>query len=217
MTRSAQSFIILAISWLATTAVVEAQLNNALIDSTGDVFQVREMASIELGVGMMSTTIAHTYPMHEGDNTDATIRETNYAYSLGAGGRIPLKRLEEDVVVWLNPNLMGQLTPTTINSGSTVELHLDIAAPVLITMSYGAVRSARKKVFGAEAGLGLNLAWRSSAGSFSLAPCASIDLFAAPKKIYRLRFLLDLIPGIMTDGRTFRTNWSLSFCLGFPT
>lgn len=176
---------------------------------------VKAKNSFEFIAGVAS--IRRTYEYYPSEPADArnTASQHGYSPNIGIGGHVPLLRLAENWQLWAVPQLLVQWQTETGVNGQPDQTYHDVVLPLVATISYGAVRPSRHAWFGVEAGLGVNLGWRSSYQSLSVAPCAVVDVYMMPKQVFRLRFLTDILPAAMSGSSTLR-SWTISAVLGYP-
>jgi hypothetical protein len=152
------------------------------------------------------------------------VYEDTYTYwGAGYGGHIPLFEIGAYGTFWLVPagNLWLNFgaTSTTDEYGyvsTETGFGFDVNVPIHATIGYGGLRR-KSMAWGIEGGLGVNAAFRTRSdwneNVFTISPSAMVDLTYAPKNIFRLRFVADLIPANLSDYETIRT-WMLQLVVG---
>lgn len=174
-------------------------------------------------LGITYATMSVTVPYERWDGYewvkvgDTTIADTRFYGSIGYGGHIPLFNLGKYSTVWLVPAAYAAISASGFSSSSTdPEFHFDLTIPIHVTAGYGGLRR-KANAWGIEGGIGLTASRRFAEGVFTIAPSGIIDVTYAPKNVYRLRFMTDLISYDVTPKEsnpyTMHT-WSLMFVLG---
>lgn len=150
--------------------------------------------------------------------------EDSYTYfGVGYGGHIPLFEIGAYGTFWLVPagNVWLNVGNTTTtdeygNVFSETGVGFDVNVPIHATIGYGGLRR-KSMAWGIEGGLGVNAAFRTRSdwneNVFTISPSAMVDLTYAPKNIFRLRFIVDLLPAELSDYETIRT-WMLQLVVG---
>jgi hypothetical protein len=184
------------------------------VDTVG-IEHSRARPSFEILIGLTSNRYSYQYESNVTADDSYTAYETQFPFCVGVGGHIPIYRVNDDFQIWAVPSVQLQWLSMTNRGDGEGGSFLDWNFPMVASISYGASKPSKKKMFGIEAGLGVNLGWRTTMQSLSAAPCVVIDLYAAPRKIYRLRFLADIVPGVMAGPYTLQ-SWTISAVFGFP-
>ena len=129
---------------------------------------------------------------------------------IGYGGAIPLADLGPVTTLWLK--LSGLVGVSISDDNGTPDLQGDLSVPIHAVFSYGGLR--RKSVaWGGSAGLGINVARRFEYDQFTFAPSAMFEVLYAPRALYGLRAMVDLLPASIEDGLSYHT-WTIQFFVG---
>lgn len=183
---------------------------------------IRRKPNVELITGIQFATVSSS-TMFNGQPIPGSELEFNYTYfGLGVGAHVPLTEIGAYGTIWIVPassfwfNIGSKTTIDEYgNALSETQSGFSFSVPVHATISYGALRR-KSMAFGIEGGLGINASWRSheawQEGFFSVQPSAMIDVSYAPKNVFRLRFMTDLLSTTMPDGADHRA-WCIQFVL----
>lgn len=213
------------LSILAVIAIVCAplcaQVDSTMKDDDGEQGP-RRKALGEWLLGITYGTIEQTGPMqvwngYDYDVVDTTISDSRTYFSFGYGGHIPLFNLGKYSTVWLVPAAFAALNFSNFSSDAAdPSINFDLSVPVHVTAGYGGLRR-KAQAWGIEGGLGVTASRRFNQGVFTVVPSALVDVTYAPKNVFRLRFMTDLISYEIAPADvlpyTMRT-WSLMFVVG---
>lgn len=176
------------------------------------------------GEAMLGITYANlSYTSKVYDQYGQIVGDTNVAdnrlyASFGYGGHIPLFNLGKYSTVWLVPAAYAALSMSSLSTdGDSPSLQFDLSVPIHVTAGYGGLRR-KAQAWGIEGGLGVTASRRFSEGVFTFAPSAIVDVTYAPKNIYRLRFMTDLVSYNVEpkDASAYSMHtWTMMFVIGF--
>lgn len=148
---------------------------------------------------------------------DTTISDNRIYGSFGYGGHIPLFNLGRYSTVWLVPSAYAAISLSSFSSTSSdPQVYVDLTVPIHVTAGYGGLRR-KANAWGIEGGVGITASRRFNEGVFTVAPSAIVDVTYAPKNVYRLRFMTDLISYDVEPKESSKFSmhtWSLMFVLG---
>ncbi len=220
-------FTTFCVSMIMATAPLLAQDDTTLTDVDETSTKIRRKPNGEWMIGIQRATYEYELRSN-GEAIPGGTSSTGYTFfGLGYGGHIPLADIGAYGTVWLVPaanlwlNIGSEGTTDEWGYTSTeTAVGFDISAPIHATIGYGALRR-KSMAWGIEGGLGVNFGLRTrstwTTSAFTVTPSAMIDVSYAPKSIYRLRFITDIIGASLNDedtfGESYRT-WSVQFVLG---
>jgi hypothetical protein len=214
------------LSILAVIAVIGAplcaQVDSTMKDDDGEQGPRRKPLG-EWLLGITYGTFEQTVPLLAWNGYDyvqlgdTTVSDSRTYFSLGYGGHVPLFNLGKYSTVWLVPAAYMAVSFSNLSSDvSDPSINIDLSVPVHVTAGYGGLRR-KAQAWGIEGGLGVTASRRFTEGVFTVVPSALVDVTYAPKNVFRLRFMTDLISYEIapTDKApyTMRT-WSLMFVVG---
>lgn len=221
MTRRMPALI--AALMIITLLPVAAQDDTTLTDVDETTSTIRRKPNGEWMLGVQRATYS-TESLYNGEPVPGTEKDYGYTYfGVGYGGHIPLTEVGTYGTIWFVASANAWLNigdESTVDEygyvSSDASVGFDLSIPVHATIGYGGLRR-KSMAWGIEGGLGLNSglrtrsSWESSA--FTFAPSALIDITYAPKNIFRLRFMGDILPGSLSDTESYRT-WSVQLVIG---
>jgi hypothetical protein len=218
--RSAPRLFLLAIVSLVSIATVIAQDDTTLVDVDENSTSIRRRPNGEWMVGVQSATYSFEPEVNGEPYPSANASDSRTFFGVGYGGHVPIVNVGTYGTLWFVPavNTWLSIGSTTGSDGySETSMGFEVAVPVHATIAYGGLRR-KSMAWGIEGGLGANVGFRTrttwETSVWSIAPSALVDLTYAPKNIFRLRFLADLLPASIAEFETYRT-WSLQFVVGF--
>lgn len=172
-----------------------------------DEYSPKRKANGEFIIGWMTANA-----IYEQNGRDPLVVPRSFL-QFGWGGAIPLTELGSISTLWLKASgLIGLSFSDPNSNGGDPDLQADVSIPIHAVFSYGALR--RKSVaWGGSAGLGINVARRFQFDEFTVAPSAVFELLYAPRAVYGVRAMVDLLPATLEEGVCYHT-WSIQFFIG---
>jgi hypothetical protein len=214
--------IVLGVLMLASAAVL-AQDDTTLTDVNETSSKIRRKPNGEWMAGIQRATYTQVLT-YQGETIPGSERDYGFTYfGFGYGGHIPLTEVGTYGTIWLVAAgslwlNISDLSTTDAwgNSTSDPSIGFDVNVPIHATISYGALRR-KSMAWGIEGGLGVNVGLRTrstwDSSEFTFAPSALVDISYAPKNVYRLRLMADIISSSLSAGGTYQT-WSVMFVMG---
>lgn len=206
--------LVLCLLVFASCAMSLTAQTDTLKGADEDESTPRRKANAEWFAGLTMASYTRDATTFEGSTVRAT--DNRVLAHFGYGGHIPLTNLGRLTTIWLVPSAslgVGISKSSSEFESSLDGMSLDLCVPIHFTVGYGALR--RKSIaWGVEGGLGVNVARRFAQEAFTVVPSLMVDISYAPRAIYRLRLMTDLIAGSIGETGEYRT-WGVSFVLGF--
>lgn len=218
---------ILLIAIPCVTLPIMASVDSTQIDSVSAAAPVKRRVNGELLFGAQQGIYVREN-LYNGEVIPGQSWTHTYTYvGLGYGLHIPLWSVGELSTIWLVPAVSAWLSFGDEHyvdewgyEKTEPAVGFDVSVPVHMTYGYGGLRRSASK-WGIEGGLGVNMGLRARSmwetNFFTITPSALVDVTFAPRNVYRLRFMVDILPYQLSHESTYQESyrtWTAQFVLG---